>query len=115
MSRSGGEVVGAPGHGATGEAGPDQVTRLTVVLENPADAQVLVSFLFLLLCVCYSGEMGRFRRRWCLFVVREREGTRVVPEAETDWYSSFANDTHYTCSHVLYCMHGGACFLPVAA
>lgn len=38
----GGGVV-APGHGATAESGPDQVTRLTVVLESPADAQVLVS------------------------------------------------------------------------
>eukprot|EP00752_Nemacystus_decipiens_P017817 g15974.t1 len=41
-SRSGGGV-GAPGHGATGETGPDQVTRLTVVLESPADAQVLTA------------------------------------------------------------------------
>lgn len=31
-----------PGHGATVETGPDQLTRLTVVLENPGDAQVLV-------------------------------------------------------------------------
>eukprot|EP00903_Cladosiphon_okamuranus_P018711 g17224.t1 len=41
-SRSGGGV-GAPGHGATAETGPDQVTRLTVVLENPGDAQVLTA------------------------------------------------------------------------
>lgn len=32
----------SPGQGATAETGPDQFTRLTVVLENPADAQVLV-------------------------------------------------------------------------
>lgn len=40
---TGGGGVGASGHGATAETGPDQVTRLTVVLENPADAQLLVS------------------------------------------------------------------------
>lgn len=37
-----GAGVSAPGHAATAETGPDQVTRLTVVLENPADAQLLV-------------------------------------------------------------------------
>ncbi|CAM9131722.1 unnamed protein product [Hapterophycus canaliculatus] len=35
--------VRAPGHGASSEAGPDQVTRLTVVLESSGDAQVLTS------------------------------------------------------------------------
>ncbi|CAM9593600.1 unnamed protein product [Ectocarpus sp. 12 AP-2014] len=40
-ARGGGAV--APGHGATAESGPDQVSRLTVVLESPADAQSLTA------------------------------------------------------------------------
>lgn len=44
-ARGGGAV--APGHGATAESGPDQVSRLTVVLESAADAQSLVRFLAL--------------------------------------------------------------------
>ncbi|CAM9352548.1 unnamed protein product [Ectocarpus sp. 13 AM-2016] len=40
-ARGGGAA--APGHGATAESGPDQVSRLTVVLESPADAQSLTA------------------------------------------------------------------------
>lgn len=46
LLRGGGLSVGPttlpPGHGATLDTGPDQVTRLTVVLESSADAQLLV-------------------------------------------------------------------------
>lgn len=45
LLRGGGLSVGPttlpPGHGATLDTGPDQVTRLTVVLESSADAQLL--------------------------------------------------------------------------
>ncbi|CBJ32020.1 conserved unknown protein [Ectocarpus siliculosus] len=40
-ARGGGAA--APGHGATAASGPDQVSRLTVVLESPADAQSLTA------------------------------------------------------------------------
>ena len=79
-SRSGGGV-GAPGHGATGETGPDQVTRLTVVLEKAADAQVLVRYCRVCMCVCVCVCVFCAERRWCtrrrcFFGAGERGHTR---------------------------------------
>lgn len=85
--------VGAPGHGATGETGPDQVTRLTVVLENPADAQLLVSLGNLVLSACLCGEKGQCRRQPCFFGCGG-EGARPWPSHNQIRSKTVAFTTH---------------------